>query len=68
VRNPAGKALGEINDLIVDMNTGEVRYAILEFDPGVFTPEKLFAVGNPEYGCELHPIDFATRRRPRAMR
>lgn len=44
VRNPEGKNLGEIKDLIVNMNTGEVRYAMLAFDPGVFTAEKLFAV------------------------
>lgn len=44
VRNPQGTNIGKINDLIVDMNTGDVRYAILEFDPGVFQGERLFAV------------------------
>jgi sporulation protein YlmC with PRC-barrel domain len=44
VRNPEGKNVGKISDLIVNMNTGDVRYAILEFDPGIFTAEKLFAV------------------------
>lgn len=44
VRNPEGTNLGEINDLIVDMNTGDVRYAILEFDLGIFQGERLFAV------------------------
>lgn len=44
VRNPQGTNIGKINDLIVDMNTGNVRYAILEFDPGVFQGERIFAV------------------------
>lgn len=44
VRNPKGEKVGEINDVIVDMDTGDVRYAILEFDGGIFQGEKLFAV------------------------
>ena len=44
VRNGKGEDLGKINDLVVDMNTGDVRYAILEFDPGIFRGETLFAV------------------------
>lgn len=44
VRNAEGKNLGKISDLIVNMNTGDVRYAMLEFDAGIFTAEQLFAV------------------------
>lgn len=44
VRNEKGENLGEIEDLIVNMNTGDVRYAILSFDPGIFREDKLFAV------------------------
>lgn len=44
VRNEEGKNIGQIGDMIVDMNTGQVRYAILRFDPGIFQGEKLFAV------------------------
>ena len=44
VRNAKGEGLGKISDMIVDMNTGNVRYAILEFDPGIFKGERLFAV------------------------
>ena len=36
--------LGKISDLIVDATTGNVRYAILAFDPGFFKSDKLFAV------------------------
>jgi|GEM_PF-3131384 len=38
------KSVGEIKDLIINVNTGDVRYALLEFDPGFFESEKLFAV------------------------
>lgn len=44
VQNPQGQDLGKISDMVVNMNTGDVRYAILEFDPGIFQGEKLFAV------------------------
>ena len=44
VQNPQGQDLGKISDMVVNMNTGDVRYAVLEFDPGIFKGEKLFAV------------------------
>lgn len=44
VKGGQGKDVGEIKDLIVNVNTGDVRYALLEFDPGFFKSEKLFAV------------------------
>lgn len=48
VKSPQGKNLGKIEDLIVDMNTGQVRYSILAFDPGVLSAERLFAVPTSE--------------------
>ena len=44
VNGAQGKDVGEIKDLIVNVNTGDVRYALLEFDPGFFKSEKLFAI------------------------
>jgi sporulation protein YlmC with PRC-barrel domain len=44
VRNPEGRNIGQIRDMVVDMNTGQVRYTVLEFDPGIFEGERLFAV------------------------
>ena len=44
VRNPQGKNIGRIRDMVVDMNIGHVRYAQLEFDPGNLRGERLFAV------------------------
>jgi sporulation protein YlmC with PRC-barrel domain len=55
VRNPAGRNLGQINDLIVDMTSGKVRYAILEFDPGIFEGERLFGV--PTDQLRISPRD-----------
>lgn len=48
VRNSRGERLGEIGDLVVNMSTGDVRYAILRFDPGIFSAERLFAVPTDE--------------------
>ncbi|MEJ7929446.1 PRC-barrel domain-containing protein [Ramlibacter sp. AN1015] len=44
VTNAQGANLGEINDLVVNVNTGAVRYAILSFNPEILTQETLFAV------------------------
>lgn len=44
VKSSQGKNLGQLEDLIVDMDTGRVRYSILRFDPGILSGEKLIAV------------------------
>ena len=44
VRGSEKKDVGQIKDLIINVNTGDVRYALLEFDPGFLKSEKLFAV------------------------
>lgn len=48
VRNPKGNNIGQIDDLVVDLHSGEVRYAMLRFDPGIMSAEKLFAVPTTE--------------------
>lgn len=48
VANAEGQGLGRVEDLIVDMNTGAVRYAMLAFDPGLMHGKKLFAVPTRE--------------------
>lgn len=42
VRNPQGESLGEIEDLVIDTRTQEVRYAVLEFDRALGLGDKLF--------------------------
>lgn len=44
VRKAKGGTIGQIGDMVVNMKTGDVRYAILRFDPSIFRGEKLFAV------------------------
>lgn len=43
VNSRAGKDIGDIKELIVDMRTSTVRYAVLAFDPSIFSAEKMFA-------------------------
>lgn len=42
VRNPQGQNLGKIEDLVVHSGSGRIRYAIMAFDPGIFSGERLF--------------------------
>ncbi|MDQ6618675.1 MAG: PRC-barrel domain-containing protein [Pseudomonadota bacterium] len=44
VQGSGGKSVGTVRDLVVNITTGDVRYAMLEFDPGVFKSEKVFGV------------------------
>lgn len=44
VHGAAGKSVGKIKDLIINVNTADVRYAVLEFDPGFFKSDQFFAV------------------------
>lgn len=52
VTGAADKKVGEIKDLVIDLTSGQVRYAILEFDPGFFKSEKLFAI--PANALNIH--------------
>lgn len=44
VRNPQGQEIGQIEDMVVNMDTGKVRYAVLRFDPGFLHFERVYAV------------------------
>ena len=44
VRNPEGEELGEIEDLVIDMESGQLRYAALSFGGFLDIGDKLFAV------------------------
>lgn len=43
VDNRAGHDIGEIQDLVIDMGSNKVQYAVLAFDPSWFSREKMFA-------------------------
>ncbi len=53
VRNARGEDLGEISDVVIDVNNARVHYAILSFDQGLALGEKLFAY--PMRTLELSP-------------
>jgi sporulation protein YlmC with PRC-barrel domain len=44
VRNTAGEDLGKIKDLVIDVNSGKVIYAALDFGGFLGVGDKLFAV------------------------
>jgi len=44
VKNPAGEDLGKIEELVIDVNTGRVQYAVLSFGGILGFGDKLFAV------------------------
>jgi hypothetical protein len=44
VQNPAGEELGEIDELMVDLHSGQVAYAVLSFGGFLGMGNKLFAI------------------------
>ncbi len=44
VRNPSGEDLGTIKDLMIDLTTGNVRFAVVSFGGFLGVGDKLFAV------------------------
>jgi sporulation protein YlmC with PRC-barrel domain len=44
VKNAAGKDLGTINDLVIDANTGKLRYAAVAYGGFLGVGDKLFAI------------------------
>jgi len=44
VKNPADESLGKIEDVVIDLDTGHIRYAVLSFGGFLGVHDKLFAV------------------------
>jgi sporulation protein YlmC with PRC-barrel domain len=44
IRNPAGESLGELKELMIDLDTGRVSYAVVSFGGFLGLGDKLFAV------------------------
>jgi sporulation protein YlmC with PRC-barrel domain len=55
VRNPEGDDLGKIEDLVIDIESGQVRYAALSFGGFLGVGDKLFAV--PMKAMKFAPSD-----------
>lgn len=44
IKNQQGESLGKIRDLVIDLNTGQVAYLVLDSETGLFNAAKLHAV------------------------
>ena len=44
VKNQQGEALGKIRDLVIDFNSGQIAYVVLDSETGLFSAAKLHAV------------------------
>jgi len=44
IRNPKGEDLGEVEEMVVDVNDGSIRYAVVSFGGFLDLGDKLFAV------------------------
>lgn len=44
IRNPQGEDLGEVEELVVDVNSGDIRYAVVSYGGFLGLGDKLFAV------------------------
>ncbi len=51
VRNAANKEFGEVNNLVIDMDTGKIRYVALSYN------DKLYAVPWNGFHCEYSQSD-----------
>jgi len=58
VDSRSGKGIGKVKDLVVDMRAGEVRYAVLSFDPSWFSRAKLFAFPLTAFKGEEGKVDL----------
>jgi len=52
VRNAAGEDLGKIEELVVDVNTGRIAYAVLSFGGILKMGNKLFAIPWAALQCD----------------
>lgn len=55
VRNPAGENLGSIKEIMFDVNSGRIAYAVLSFGGLLGVGDKLFAV--PWTALQLNTTD-----------
>ena len=58
VRNNAGETLGKIEEIMVDINTGSVAYAVLSFGGFLGMGDKLFAVPWQAMQIDLDEHEF----------
>jgi len=57
IQNSAGEGVGEINDIVLDANTGRVRYAAVTYGGILGVGNKMFAVPFEAFKCQRDPDD-----------
>ena len=57
IQNSQGKSLGEINDLVVDANSGKIRYAAVTYGGFLGIGNKMFAVPFEAFKWQRDPND-----------
>ncbi|MCA9130058.1 MAG: PRC-barrel domain-containing protein [Planctomycetales bacterium] len=57
IQNSAGEGLGEINDLVLDANTGKVKYAAVTYGGFLGIGNKMFAVPFAAFKVKSDPDD-----------
>lgn len=54
VKNPKGEDLGELKELMIDIDTGRVAYAVLSYGGFLGMGDKLFAVPWGAFAVDTH--------------
>ncbi len=57
IQNSAGESVGAINDVVLDANTGKVRYAAVTYGGFLGIGNKMFAVPFEAFQCKVDPND-----------
>lgn len=57
IYNSQGKDLGEVNDVVIDPNTGKVSYAAVTYGGFLGIGDKMFAVPWEAFQCTVDPDD-----------
>jgi sporulation protein YlmC with PRC-barrel domain len=61
ISNPSGKNVGKVSDLVLDAETGKIRYAAVTYGGFLGIGDKLFAVPYEAFVCKADPNDPKTR-------
>ncbi len=57
IYNPEGEDVGEVNDIVLDPNTGKMRYAAVTYGGFLGIGDELFAVPWEAFQCTQDPED-----------
>jgi sporulation protein YlmC with PRC-barrel domain len=68
VENPNGKDLGKIQNLMINLQSGKVEYAVIEFGGFLGVGEKLFAIPFTELKVDEDAEVFVLNRDPEYLK